>query len=350
MPYEASAEAAVGIVYAVFELADCGLQSRAAFEIQALDQDVAGSLLVPEEQIGRGCHDTTVVLCHDVGDNRQVGGIVEGDAVLAVVDIEIVGDHMLPEHESVLKALYGDIAQDIVIVLVARHHQSHRVAGIFTELLFEHRVSDILIQAELTVTDRNAGDVLKIRTALGRVHLVLVQMDAQLQICHRELRHAEVSLTAVTLGCGDDCPRPFGGIVDLGCLPIRKNAGIIGGKRSEGCRGEMILYRGQGANHVGIQHLTRHFAQKENVRVVFGRDHKLCAHLAPVVFLNSGGRETIAAPRIGEADAPAAPFCGIIDCRLNCRGVIGDSVALCAEVHNIDSECSHLCGAPLLLF
>ena len=69
MPAKASAQAAVGIVNSVFKLADFGLEPRAAFKIQTLDNDVAGTFCVSEEHIGRGGDDAAVVLCHDMRDH-----------------------------------------------------------------------------------------------------------------------------------------------------------------------------------------------------------------------------------------------------------------------------------------
>ena len=44
---------------------------------------------------------------------------MERDAFLAVVDVEVVGDDMFAEDETVAEALHGDAAERVVIVLVA---------------------------------------------------------------------------------------------------------------------------------------------------------------------------------------------------------------------------------------
>ena len=160
MPAQMAAQTLVGIVYAVFQLTNGRFESRTAFKIEAFNHHIARPLGVSEQHIGRGGHDAAIVLRHDVRDDRKVRAIVEGNAVLAVVDIEIVGHHVLAENKTVFEALRGDISHHVVVILVARHHQTHRVAGIFQQFLFQHRIAHILIETELAIADPNTGNVL----------------------------------------------------------------------------------------------------------------------------------------------------------------------------------------------
>ena len=44
---------------------------------------------------------------------------MEGDTLLAVVDVEVVRNHMFAQHKAIAKALRSDVAQRVVVVLVA---------------------------------------------------------------------------------------------------------------------------------------------------------------------------------------------------------------------------------------
>ena len=156
MPAKASAQAAVGIVNTVFELRYFRLQPRTAFEIQTLDNDVAGTFGVSEEHIGRGGDYAAVVLCHYVIDDGEVGAIVECETVFAVVNIEIIGNHVLAEYKAVLESLNGDVAENVIVILISRGHKSDCVAGILLQFLFEQRITDAFIEAKLAIADPNA--------------------------------------------------------------------------------------------------------------------------------------------------------------------------------------------------
>ena len=109
MPKKVAAEPFVGIVNTVFKLRDRRLEANAALKIQALNNNEAIALFVPEKTVGC-CRDyALIVLCHDVGDDRHVRAIVKGDSVLAVMDVEIVRNDVLAENEAVLKALAGNV-------------------------------------------------------------------------------------------------------------------------------------------------------------------------------------------------------------------------------------------------
>ena len=45
--------------------------------------------------------------------------IVEGDSLLAVVDVELIRHHVLSQDKAVTEALTGNVVQKVVIVLVA---------------------------------------------------------------------------------------------------------------------------------------------------------------------------------------------------------------------------------------
>lgn len=184
MPAKTTAQTAVGIVYSVFKLAYFGLEPRAAFKIQALYNYVARPFSVSEQHIWRGGDDAAVMLSYYMSNYRKMRGIVESDSVFAVVYVKIIGNDVLAQNESVLESLSGDVADDVIVVLIARHHKSDGMAGIFLQFLFEQRVTHSFIEAELAVADPYAGNVLKVCSALRGVHFVLVQMNAELKICH----------------------------------------------------------------------------------------------------------------------------------------------------------------------
>ena len=71
-----------------------------------------------------------------------------------------IRDDVLTDHEPVLEALYRHAANDVMIVLVARHHESDRMAGIFLQFRTQYRIADRFQKTELTVGDMNAADVL----------------------------------------------------------------------------------------------------------------------------------------------------------------------------------------------
>ena len=62
---------------------------------------------------------------------------MEGDALLAVVYVEVVCDHVLARNDAVAVTLNSDVAKDVVVILVARKDESRGVAGIVQKLLAE---------------------------------------------------------------------------------------------------------------------------------------------------------------------------------------------------------------------
>ena len=127
---------------------------------------------------------------------------MKNDSLLAVVNVKIVRNNVLAQNEPVLKSLNRNIAENIVVILISRHHKSYRIAGIFKQFLSKNGISHVFIQAELAIAHPHTADILKIRRALGGVHLVLVQMYAKLEIRHGKMRQTEMSLAPVALGGG----------------------------------------------------------------------------------------------------------------------------------------------------
>ena len=77
---------------------------------------------------------------------------MKDDALLTVVDVEIVRHHMFSEHETIPESLHGDIVQHLIVVLVAGHHQPNGMARIRLKRLAENRVANIVVKTELRIT------------------------------------------------------------------------------------------------------------------------------------------------------------------------------------------------------
>ena len=140
------------------------------------------------EQIGGGGgEDHGVVLCHNVVDHREVGAIVKGQPLLTVVDVKVIGHHVLAADKVVAKALDGHISQYIVVVLIPGGDQPCRMAGIGHQLLTEIGVSHLLPEAELGIGHAYAADVLQIDRRLCGVHFFMIDGRAEFQIGNRKL-------------------------------------------------------------------------------------------------------------------------------------------------------------------
>lgn len=87
--------------------------------IHRSDGEVTGTWSVSEELPSRGGNDAAVVLCHDVRDHRDMRAIVKNDALLTVVDVNVIGDDVFTDHKAIFEALHRHTADDVVIVLVA---------------------------------------------------------------------------------------------------------------------------------------------------------------------------------------------------------------------------------------
>ena len=119
IPSGIAAEAVFWIIDTVFECVDGRLQSTAGFEVDTADFNGTRAFVMAEKLRGSRRDDAFVMLCGDVVYDSQMGRIMERDAFLTVVDVEIVGDDMFAEDEAVTEALHSDAAQRVVIVLVA---------------------------------------------------------------------------------------------------------------------------------------------------------------------------------------------------------------------------------------
>ena len=110
--------------------------------------------------------------------------MVEYHTLLTVVNVNVIRDNVLTQNKTVFKALNCNASYNVMVVLVARHHKTYGMAGIFLQFLFEQGVTNGFIETELTVADPYAGNVLKVCSALRGLHFVLVQMNSELKICH----------------------------------------------------------------------------------------------------------------------------------------------------------------------
>ena len=135
VPSDGAAKAVAGVEDAPPQMGDPGWYARRlpAFEVEKVDLHVGGAGRVFEEDAARRRENRPVVLRHEHADPREVRGIVEDDGLLAVVRVEVVGDDVLAEDEAVLEALDGDVAENLLVVLVAGGVESDRVTGAFEE-------------------------------------------------------------------------------------------------------------------------------------------------------------------------------------------------------------------------
>lgn len=337
MPGEGAVQALLGIVDAVFELGDRGPEPRAALEVDAADHHIAGALGHAEEIVNVSRNDHGIVLRHNVVDDGQVRAIMEGDALLAVMHIQVIRHHVLAQHEAVAEALRRQIVEDVVVVLIAGSDETRRVAGIGLQFLPLQRIADLLGQAELAVRHMDAGHVLQVHRALGRVHFIVIERHAELQIGDGELGCAEVSLAGISFRRGDNGPRARGGIMLLGRFPVRENAGVVTAHRAEQRGIVVVLYGLHGAHDVGIEQAAGHFALQHDVRA-HRRDDQLRAQRPALVLLNGRRSDAVAALGKGEQNLSAAPFRGKVDGCLDRGGIVMDAVTFGAEVKHIDSE------------
>jgi hypothetical protein len=125
------------------KLAYLRAESGSAFEIYRAEFNVARSLWHAEKIDICSRDDHGVVLCHDVVYYGKVRTIVECDAFLAVVNVEIVCNHVLTRNKTIAVALNSYVSQYVVIVLIARKDESCSVAGIVQKLLAKDGITDV---------------------------------------------------------------------------------------------------------------------------------------------------------------------------------------------------------------
>ena len=180
MPCEAAVETVFRIVDTVLQLTDRGLQSCSAFEIDGAHRYIAGALRHAVQLLGGRGHDLGVMLGYDMLDHGKVGAIVESDALFAVMNVQIVGHHMLAQNKSVPEALSRHIAQHIIVVLVTGGNKACSVTGIGLQFLAQKGVSNLFIQAELRVRNIYTRYILQSHRRLRGVHFIFVQMYSKL--------------------------------------------------------------------------------------------------------------------------------------------------------------------------
>ena len=121
VPTDGAAETVVRVIDSIYQFRDLrrGRNRLPAFEIQDSYREIDLGGSVAEHLSAGGGKDDPVVLGNDMAYRGKVGGVVEDNSLLAVMDIEIVGADMLAEYKTVAEALDRDIAQYLVVILVA---------------------------------------------------------------------------------------------------------------------------------------------------------------------------------------------------------------------------------------
>lgn len=336
MPFEIAAKTVLGIVDRRHEPGDDRQMVATALIVDGTDFDVARRAAVAEE-VGRGRRENdAVMLGDDVPDRREMRRVVKDDAFLAVVHIEIVGDNMLAENDSVAEPLHGDVVDDLVVVLIARHHKADRMTGIRLERLAENSIADIVVEAELRIAHDRAGGVLQIDAAAARIHHILVEMRAKFKILYRYERDRKPAAAAVAFDGREDRPRPRGRIALFRGRPVGKKARVGHSHVAESRRRVVVLDRFHRAHLIGIKKLARHLALECDVKAALRRNHQLPAARPSVDKLFRGTRDAVALGRIGNYDLAAALRGNRVDRRLDSRRIVGDAVALRAEIADID--------------
>ena len=194
VPFQISAQAVLGVIDAILQGINRRGEPRARLKVQTAYVNGARSLGVPEKPLRRRGDDPSVMLRCDMANGGDMGGVVEGDPLLAVMDVEEIRDDMLAEDKAVFEPLHGNVSQRVVVVLVARHHQPAGMARILDQFLVQKSVADVIVQTELRIGDVGAGDVLEVDGALHRVHPAVVQVDSEFKVRNGERRHAEMPL------------------------------------------------------------------------------------------------------------------------------------------------------------
>ena len=111
MPDERAAKPIAGIAHTGDELRNLWQKPGAALKVNRADDDVAYRSSMTKKAVWRRGKDDAVVLRDDVINHRKMGRVVKHNPFLAVVDIEIIGDHMLAENKPIAKTLHGNVVQ-----------------------------------------------------------------------------------------------------------------------------------------------------------------------------------------------------------------------------------------------
>ena len=240
---------------------------------------------------------------------------------------------VLAEHEAIFEPLRRDVAEYLVVVLVARRHQPDGVARTWLQLPAQVRVAHVLVEAELRVLHDEAAYVVEIGRRCRRVHLLPVEMHPDLEIGEREDRHRELSGTAVALRRGHDRPWTLLRIRHLRRVPggMQHRVHVAVGAK-EG-RAESVFFASLRSHLIGVEQLARHLALKPDVMAEARRDHELGPHKPSVGGIFPAWRsDEIAVRRKRKIELAAAARGKIVEPRLDCGGVVGHSVAPGAKV------------------
>ena len=223
VPFQRSAQTLFGVVNAVSQAADNGSVSVSGLVVDRADRQIAGTGAVSEEHTARGRHNTAVMLGNDVIDHGDMRAVVQNDAFLAVMNVDVIRDDVLTDHETVLEALNGYASDHVVVILVARHHETDRVTGVLLQFNAKYRVADGFQKTELAVHDVNAACILQIDRGLGGIHLISAHGYRKFQIGQRNQRRAEFASAGSALRCRKNRVGARVGIVLLGGFPVRED-------------------------------------------------------------------------------------------------------------------------------
>ena len=242
---------------------------------------------------------------------------------------------MLTHDEAVPEALDGDIAQDLVVVLVAGSMEPHRLAGIGLEGFLQYGISHLLVQAELGILHDEPGHVFKERCRCGWIHPGRIQMHTNLHILHGKDGSGEPPVAAVPFRSGQNRPRPFQRIRNLWGIPGGMKAGIGQTHRPEPCGFEVLGHTLQRTYLIGIEELAGHFSLELDIGIP-RREDELRTHQGTVggIFL-CRRRKEISVLRIREKQLSPSPGVQIVYCFLDGLSIIRNSVTLGAEHHNV---------------
>ena len=176
-----------------------------------------------------------------------------------------------------------------------------------------------------------------------RVHLVTVKVNPDLEVGERQYRHRELSGAGVPFRRCDHGPRTFLRVGDLRRVPRGMEHRVDVAVGAEHRRAETILLAALWAHLVRIQELARHLALKPDVVPETGRYHELGADEPAVRGVFASWRSDEVSVR-GERKVKLAASARreIIETGLYRRGVVGDAVALRAEVADAEPAIGRL--------
>ena len=352
VPFHRAAQAFFGVVYTPYKAVYLGQMTVSRLVIHRAYAEVARSRAMPEKLAACGCDDTAVVLCHNMRDHGNMRAIVQDYAFFAVVDVYVICDNVLPDNEPVSEALNGNAANDVMVVLVARHHKSHGVAGICLKLLAKHGIAHGFKQAELAIRNVHAACVLQVHGRLSRVHFIAAHWNGKFKVCKCYERGAEFPAAGCALGRGKYGIWAGTRVVYLGRVPIGKDSGACENSRlcvaRLGKKARCAVWAVHGAHLVAVEKAAGHFALKLDI-CTSGRDYKLGTHGLAADLLHSGRSYAVATRCEGKIYLSAAALMYKIYSRLYCRSIVGDSVSFCAEIEHVKTKLHLFSSASLYI-